>query len=53
MIFLENKVTFELFVKTENIINLIYRIVDEDYSLILISHIDIDDTLNNKIKKKI
>ena len=43
--------------KTENLINLIYRVVEEDDSLNLINDIDIDDTLNikinNKVKKKI
>lgn len=43
--------------KTENLINLVYRVVEEDDSLKLLNDIDIDDTLNikinNKIKKKI
>lgn len=43
--------------KTENLINLVYRVVEEDDSLNLSNDIDIDDTLNikinNKVKKKI
>lgn len=38
--------------KTENLINLIYRIVENDNSLALISDIDIDDSLIIKIKNK-
>lgn len=39
--------------KTENLINLIYRIIEEDDSLTLTNDIDIDDTLTIKIKNKI
>lgn len=42
--------------KTENLINLVYRITSEDTQLQLISDIDLDDSLiikiNNKVKKK-
>ena len=38
--------------KTENLINLIYRIVENDDSLNLINDIDIDDSLIVKIKNK-
>lgn len=42
--------------KTENLINLVYRVIDTDDSLALTSDIDIDDSLtikvNNKVKRK-
>ena len=38
-------------IKTEDLIKLIYRIVNEDKELILTNDIDISDTLNIKIKK--
>lgn len=43
--------------KTENLINLIYRLLEQDKQLELINDIDISDVLdikiNNKVKKKI
>ena len=38
--------------KTENLINLVYRIISEDDELILTNDIDVDDTLNIKVKNK-
>ena len=39
-------------IKTEDLINLIYRIVNEDNNLLLTNDIDISDTLDIKILKK-